>query len=95
LAPITGLEEMRAARGVAARRDRDLCSGPAKLCQAFGIDRGHDGVDLVTGEDVGVFDDGTPPPVRPGVSARIGISEAVDEPWRWFVPGDANLSRSR
>ena len=86
---------MRSARGPAARRDRDLCSGPAKLCQAFGIDRGQDGVDLVTGEDVGVFDDGTPPPARPGVSPRIGISAAVDEPWRWFVPGDPNLSRAR
>ena len=37
-APIDGLDEMRAARP-AARRDRDLCSGPARLCQALGIDR--------------------------------------------------------
>ncbi len=93
LAPLEGHAEMRAARGPAAKRDRDLCSGPAKLCQAFGLDRDQDGVDLVTGEDVGVFDDGTPPPATPGVSPRIGISVAVDEPWRWFVPGDPNLSR--
>ena len=93
LAPLEGHAEMRAARGPAAKRDRDLCSGPAKLCQAFGLDRDQDGVDLVTGEDVGVFDDGTPPPTGPGVSPRIGISVAVDEPWRWFVPGDPNLSR--
>jgi len=93
LAPLTGLDEMRAARGVAAKRDRDLCSGPAKLCQALGIDRDQDGLDLVRGDEVGVYDDGTPPPTVPGVSARIGISVAVDEPWRWFVPGDPNLSR--
>ncbi|MET0914169.1 MAG: DNA-3-methyladenine glycosylase, partial [Acidimicrobiales bacterium] len=92
LAPLEGLEEMRAARGPAARRDRDLCSGPAKLCQAFGIDRGQDGVDLVSGEDVGVFDDGTPPPTEVGVSRRVGISVAVEAPWRWFVPGDPNVS---
>ena len=84
---------MRVARGLAARRDRDLCSGPAKLCQAFGIDRTQDGADLVKGDDVGVFDDGTPPPDVPGVSVRIGISVAVDEPWRLFIPGDPNLSR--
>ena len=95
LAPLAGLDEMRAARGPAARRDRDLCSGPAKLCQAFAIDRALDGEDLVQGEDVGVFDDGTPPPTTPGVSPRIGLAVAVEAPWRWFVPGDPNLSRSR
>ncbi|HEY8060226.1 MAG TPA: DNA-3-methyladenine glycosylase [Acidimicrobiales bacterium] len=94
LAPVEGLDEMRAARGSAARQDRDLCSGPAKLCQAFGIDRSQDGADLVGGEDVGVFDDGTPPPTVAGVSRRVGISVAVDEPWRWFVAGDPNVSGS-
>ncbi|MHB1854463.1 MAG: DNA-3-methyladenine glycosylase, partial [Acidimicrobiales bacterium] len=46
LSPLAGLEEMRAARP-AARRDRDLCRGPARLCQALGIDRSYDGADLV------------------------------------------------
>ena len=92
LAPLEGLEAMRAARP-AAGRDRDLCSGPAKLCQALGIDRAQDGVDVVDGDEVRLLDDGTPPPAAPGVSPRIGISVAVDEPWRWFVPGDPNLSR--
>jgi DNA-3-methyladenine glycosylase len=93
LAPVAGLEAMREARGPVARRDRDLCSGPAKLCQAFGIDRLLDGADVVDGHEVRIEDDGRPPPVVLGVSTRIGITQAVDEPWRWFVPGDPNLSR--
>ena len=47
LAPLRGLDEMRAARGPVARRDRDLCNGPAKLCQALGITGADNGVDLV------------------------------------------------
>ena len=95
LAPVQGIDEMRAARPRAVR-DRDLASGPAKLCQAFSLDGAHDGADLVTGDrGVTIADDGTPPPVLPGVSTRIGLrAGAGDElPWRWYVPGDPNLSR--
>jgi len=93
-APLTGLEQMYVSRGVAARRDRDLCSGPAKLCEAFGLDRAFDGVDLVTADQrVSIEDDGTAPPSQPGNSARIGLSAGAEHPWRWFVRGDENLSR--
>lgn len=94
LTPVGGLDAMRAARGPAPRRDRDLCSGPGKLCQAFGIDRGFDGADLVTG-DLGltVGQDGTPPLAQPGTSGRIGLSVAADVPWRFYVPGAVGLSR--
>ena len=61
LAPVAGLDAMRAVRP-RARRDRDLCSGPAKLCQALGLGHAFDGADLVTGDrGVVVCDDGTPP----------------------------------
>jgi DNA-3-methyladenine glycosylase len=60
LAPLTGLDEMRERRP-SARRDRDLCSGPAKLCQALGITGAHDGTDLTTPAGaVVIVDDGTP-----------------------------------
>jgi DNA-3-methyladenine glycosylase len=92
LAPTAGLEAMWARRP-AARREAELTSGPAKLCQALGIGRDQDGADLVRGQGPRILGDGMPPPERPGVSARVGITRAVDRPWRWFVAGDPNVSR--
>ncbi|TAL94220.1 MAG: DNA-3-methyladenine glycosylase [Rhodanobacter sp.] len=93
LAPLTGLEAMRRARPK-AHRDRDLCSGPARLTQAMGISGVHDGIDLVTGKGgFRIVDDGTPPPREPVSTGRIGISRATGEAWRWYVPGDVNVSR--
>jgi DNA-3-methyladenine glycosylase len=92
LAPTAGLEVMQARRP-AARRTADLTSGPAKLCQALGIGREQNGSDLVRGRGPRIVDDGVPPPDQPGVGRRVGINQAVDRPWRWFVPDDPNLSR--
>lgn len=80
--PIAGLELMRERRGGRT----PLTDGPAKLCQAFGIGPEHNGVDVCRGGTIGLFDDGTPPPATPRVGPRIGISKAVDVPWRWRVP---------
>jgi DNA-3-methyladenine glycosylase len=91
--PLAGLALMREARP-AARRDRDLCSGPARLCQAFGIARAQDGADLVTGVGgLTIVDDGVAPPADPVVTARVGIRHAAEEPWRWYVPGNPNVSK--
>ena len=95
LAPLVGMDEMRAARGAAARRDLDLCSGPAKLAQALGLDGSHDGVDLVAGDVVWLLDDGTPPPAEPVQTARAGLSAAQEHPWRWYVRGSPHVSRGR
>jgi DNA-3-methyladenine glycosylase len=94
--PLAGLDEMRAARG-GIRRDRDLCRGPARLCQALGLSREHDGADLVDGPPGGVYllDDDVAPPAEPSVSTRIGLRAGADLPLRWFVPGELHLSRPR
>jgi DNA-3-methyladenine glycosylase len=99
LEPEQGLDEMRVDRP-AARRDRDLCSGPAKLCQALGINGADNGCDLLTARlgsagrgDVQLVDDGSPPPKRPGCGTRIGIRVATEKRWRFWVPGQASLSR--
>jgi DNA-3-methyladenine glycosylase len=103
LAPLRGLDEMRTARGAVARRDRDLCNGPAKLCQALGITGADNGVDLVgrtrgaasvpPAGRVRLVDDGTPPPERPAQGRRIGIRVATEEPWRFWVAGEESVSR--
>jgi DNA-3-methyladenine glycosylase len=93
LVPVAGMERMRRVRP-AARRERDLANGPAKLCEALGITGAHDGADLVRGDrGIVLVDDGTPPPARPGVSGRIGIRVGEREPWRFFVVGDPHVSR--
>ncbi len=96
LEPVVGIPLMRARRGTHGS-DRGLADGPAKLCQALGITRKHDGADLV-----GRVGDGCGPrillpeaatPVEYGESARIGVSRARDRLWRFYVPGCPFLSR--
>ncbi|MEO7252303.1 MAG: DNA-3-methyladenine glycosylase [Arenimonas sp.] len=93
LEPLAGLERMRAERSK-AKTDRDLCRGPGRLAQGFGISGDDDGGDLRRGR-IRVLDDGTAPPAVPAVGPRIGISVATQEPWRWHVPGNRFVSGRR
>jgi DNA-3-methyladenine glycosylase len=81
LDPIDGIDLMSARR----HGRRPLADGPAKLCQALAIGADHNGVDLCGGGPIGLFDDGTPPPDDPLIGPRVGISQAIDVPWRWRV----------
>jgi DNA-3-methyladenine glycosylase len=93
LEPLAGLDRMREARG-ARIVDRDLCRGPARLAQAFGITGSDDGLDLVRGvSHLRIVADGTPPPLEARVTARIGISRAKEFPWRWLVPESRFVSK--
>lgn len=93
LAPLRGIEAMVAARP-AARRLVDVANGPAKACQALGIDGDLDGADLVTADrTVTIVDDGTMPPEVPSAGPRVGISVAVEVPWRFSVPDDPHRSK--
>ena len=90
--PLNGLDLMRRARPH-AKTDRDLCNGPAKLCQAFGMTGTHDGLDLVDGTALRIVDDGLPPPATPACGPRIGITKAAALHWRWWVAGSRFVSR--
>ena len=85
----------RSARG--GPPDRDLARGPARLCQALGIDRSFDGADACAPGSVLRIRAGsqvTPPgSVRWG--PRVGVSRAADEPWRFWVAGDPTVSAYR
>lgn len=92
LEPLTGLEAMARRRGHAADRVRELCSGPGKLTQALGVDLSSNGCDLLRGPVVI-----TPRPGSwrdPEISAgrRIGITKAVELPWRFAAAGSRFLS---
>ena len=91
--PLRGVPTMRARRP-AAVRDRDLANGPAKLARVFDLTGRHDGADLVRAvHGVSIRDDGVPPPARPSVGTRIGLSRGGDLQWRFAVPGVAEVSR--
>ena len=93
LAPLRGIDLMTAARPK-ARRAVDLANGPAKACQAMGIDGTDDGIDLVAAEHgIAILDDGVAPPSVPLVGPRIGISVAREHPWRFSVPDEPHRSK--
>jgi DNA-3-methyladenine glycosylase len=88
LEPTQGLHEMRERRGLEA--ERLLCAGPGRLCEALAITRQHDGMALDA------------PPFRLGArrgeveivrGPRIGITKAVDQPWRYGLKGSRHLSK--
>jgi len=88
LEPIDGLITMRRRRG--AVPDRQLCSGPGRLCQALGITRTLDGT-AMRRSSVTV----QPAEAAPAVvaSARIGITKAADWPLRFVIAGSPWISR--
>jgi DNA-3-methyladenine glycosylase len=93
---IEGVPLARARRSAAARqpRDVDLARGPARLCEALGIDRSHDGAD-VTGPSSPLRVYAAPAPVRAadiGRGPRVGISRAADVPWRFWITGEPSVS---
>ena len=86
--PVRGLAAMRRRRGV--EDARLLCSGPGRLCQALGIDGSMNGSLVGAGPVRIAAGDAVHDVV---VGSRIGISVAVDRPWRFGVAGSPHLSR--
>jgi DNA-3-methyladenine glycosylase len=81
---------MRARRG--GRPDHELTNGPAKLCQALDVTRDLSGHDLRAGE----LRLRLQPPLDPAAitqTTRIGISQAKEVPWRFYVTDSPYVSK--
>jgi DNA-3-methyladenine glycosylase len=89
--PLLGIEEMTRRRG--GRALIDLCRGPARLCQALGVDRALDGSDLVRGGPVWIGA-GSPPAGPIVTTPRIGVRRDADRPWRFVDAGSRFVSAS-
>jgi DNA-3-methyladenine glycosylase len=88
LEPVHGLETMRARRGL--EQARLLCAGPGRLCQALGITRDLDGHAL----DEPPFElRSRHEPVTVASGPRIGITRAIELPWRYMLADSRYLSR--
>ena len=86
--PLAGLAKMRRRRGT--RDVRLLCAGPGRLCEALGITHAHNGLAL----DAPPFELRRPDePAEVVVGPRIGLTKAVDQPWRYGLKGSRFLSK--
>jgi DNA-3-methyladenine glycosylase len=89
LEPTRGLEAMRERRGL--DDPRLLCSGPGRLCQALGVTREHDGLELDRRPFELLAAEG---PAEVVSGTRIGITRAAELPWRYAESGSRFLSRA-
>jgi DNA-3-methyladenine glycosylase len=91
LEPLEGLALMEARRGTT--RVRDLARGPGRLCEALGIDRSFDGVDLRKDKELWLARPvGAEAALRVGTSRRIGITKASERPLRFYEKGNPFVS---
>src|SRR5439155_19712556 len=80
--PLDGLEWMRSRRGLAD--PRLLCSGPARLTQAYGIGRADNGIDLVSGRTMFVSEGAPLADGKVVAGPRIGITVGTERTWRFY-----------
>jgi DNA-3-methyladenine glycosylase len=95
--PVDGVELMRARRPSSAR-DTSLAAGPARLTQAMGIGKQHNGATLLRGGKFFIATDEKSEIYRAGEIAQtvrvgLGAGKGQDIPWRFVVPGNRYASR--
>jgi DNA-3-methyladenine glycosylase len=88
---VEGVELARDRRGGAA--DRDLARGPGRLCRALGLALDDDGVDLRTGSTTLHLSDRAMSSRRLATGPRVGLRQAAERPWRYWVRDHPTVSR--
>jgi DNA-3-methyladenine glycosylase len=89
--PIKGIAEMKKRRGT--EHVKDLSNGPAKLTQAFVVDKALNGHDLTSGERLYIIKPSHAERVRVSVTTRIGIRTSAEKPWRFFIEDNPFVSK--
>jgi DNA-3-methyladenine glycosylase len=96
--PIAGLETMARNRRIALNSEKDkqdLCSGPAKLCQAFTIERKENGADLC-GNEIWIAEEiGARKCHRIVRTTRVGVTDGAEHKWRFCLKGSPFVSRGK
>lgn len=90
--PLSGLDLMRARRPPHTP-DKLLAAGPGRLAQAFGIDLDLHGSNMLAPPVPALWLSVSAPPPELLVGPRIGISKAIELPWRFGLAGSVHLSR--
>jgi len=88
--PIEGIELMKKLRGT--DEIYNLTNGPAKFCQAFGIDISLNGASLL-GDEIFIVESTDNFKFKIGRSPRIGIRSGLDKKWRFFIAGNPFVSK--
>ena len=88
LEPVSSIRQMQKRRGT--EKIESLCSGPGKLCQAFGITSKHNDQSLLDGS-LRIENSREKPEI--GTSRRIGLSAGQDLELRFFIRGNRHVSR--
>ena len=102
LEPVAGTETMMKNRRTTRQNDggqaanetekRMLTNGPAKLCQAFGIVRAHNGVDL-TGDEIFITEGEPTQDMKILATTRVGIKNGREKKWRFYLAGSSFISK--
>jgi DNA-3-methyladenine glycosylase len=95
---VDGLDLARVRRGGRTGRDvaeRDLARGPARLCQALGIDLSHNGADLASGALTLTPAPALPETGRVRTGPRVGLRHAAERPWRFWLADEPTVSGYR